>query len=273
MAVNLFVIVDGEPIHFNSNTPELHQYLSEGWAAVRINQNTQQVVHIYDVRAFESSFLLDGCPMNIIFGKGWYDGQIDALKAANIVPRCNDCAPATVCNLEWHGVDVSAPHVVYDPVTYPDVVPTWQGEVIEPTLLPETQVVTLAPPTPYIPPLETEIEQIFEEIPGTPPPDVTLYEPPPYIAPTPEPPPYIAPTPEPPYIPEVSIPPLTVVSKYPSVVPETPYVPVVPETPYDVPIIKGDWSGPIIAEQPENYNWLFWLVAAGVGIAAMKGKR
>jgi hypothetical protein len=42
----------------------------------------------YTVTTFMGGYLLDGCPLNVIFGQGWIQGQQEALAAAGIYPNC-----------------------------------------------------------------------------------------------------------------------------------------------------------------------------------------
>lgn len=38
----------------------------------------------YSLTNFQGGYLLDGCPLNVVFGQGWLPGQTDALKAAGL---------------------------------------------------------------------------------------------------------------------------------------------------------------------------------------------
>ncbi len=44
--------------------------------------------HVYRVSQFANGWLLDGCPLNVVFGQGWVPGQREALQAAGITPGC-----------------------------------------------------------------------------------------------------------------------------------------------------------------------------------------
>lgn len=44
--------------------------------------------HVYRVTQFQGGWLLDNCPLNIVFGQGWLPGQQEALAAAGLVPSC-----------------------------------------------------------------------------------------------------------------------------------------------------------------------------------------
>jgi hypothetical protein len=74
---------------FYSITQDLGTALGQGgrpWREFTISGNLQR--HYYTVTTFMGGFLLDGCPLNVIFGQGWIAGQQDALNAAGIVPHC-----------------------------------------------------------------------------------------------------------------------------------------------------------------------------------------
>lgn len=47
----------------------------------------------YTVTQFMGGFLLDGCPLNVIFGQGWLPGQQAALAASGIIPTCPQVRP------------------------------------------------------------------------------------------------------------------------------------------------------------------------------------
>lgn len=47
----------------------------------------------YVLTTFEGGWLLDGCPLNVIFGQGWLPGQQEALQSAGIFPSCPQVQP------------------------------------------------------------------------------------------------------------------------------------------------------------------------------------
>ena len=48
----------------------------------------------YNVTQFMGGYLLDGCPLNVIFGQGWQAGQQQALQAAGITCSAGAMIPA-----------------------------------------------------------------------------------------------------------------------------------------------------------------------------------
>ena len=81
----------------------------------------------YNVQTFMGGFLLDGCPLNVIFGQGWQAGQQAALQQAGINPTCPQVLPmqspvpiVTVNPLSTSTV----PGATYSPPIGPSFTPT-----------------------------------------------------------------------------------------------------------------------------------------------------
>lgn len=51
----------------------------------------------FDVTMFGGGYLLDGCPLNVVFGTGWLAGQQDALRAAGLTRCLGGSGSATGC--------------------------------------------------------------------------------------------------------------------------------------------------------------------------------
>ncbi len=71
-----------------------------------------------------SGWLINGCPLNILFGQGWVSGQIAALKSAGITPMC--LVPGSPEYTQfWSGAPTSAG----EPITNSGT--TTQGSVVQ----------------------------------------------------------------------------------------------------------------------------------------------
>jgi hypothetical protein len=140
----LTVYVDGQMQQFTGITAALGDALVRG-KAVRPDGS------YYTVTSFLGGFLLDGCPLNIIFNQGWLPGQIDALKSGGILPTC--LVPGTLDYYQFYGqTGVPAPTTTpaTQLVTQPQPAPPPVG--IPPGSAPPTIQVTESP---YVPPIAT----------------------------------------------------------------------------------------------------------------------
>lgn len=124
-------------------TQDLGTALGQGgrpWREFTTSGNTQR--HYYTVTTFMGGFLLDGCPLNIIFGQGWIAGQQEALSGAGIVPHCPDLiGPQAMVSVVTPTTTQTAPipSVTFTPP---------QGAVFTPTLTTGGIVTAPAPAAP-----------------------------------------------------------------------------------------------------------------------------
>jgi len=92
-ALDAFGPIKVNNVTYSSITPALDQALASGYPVMSADGS-----HAYAVQRFSvpqqygggSGWLLDGCPLNVIFGQGWISNpdQIGALKTAGVVPTC-----------------------------------------------------------------------------------------------------------------------------------------------------------------------------------------
>ena len=107
----------------------------------------------YAVRTFMGGWLLDGCPLNVIFGLGWQTGQQAALMQAGISPSCPQVTmQATAPIQQANPFTTQPPSQTFVPAQGPIYTPavTASGIVYGPSpAAPQTQVVsTQTPPLP-----------------------------------------------------------------------------------------------------------------------------
>lgn len=105
----------------------------------------------YNVTTFMGGFLLDGCPLNVIFGQGWQAGQQAALQQAGIVPTCPQVSPMTpTVPLQLaNPLATAPPSQTYVPMTPPSYTVTSpaSGMVTGPSpAAPQTQMISSQAP-------------------------------------------------------------------------------------------------------------------------------
>lgn len=106
----------------------------------------------YNVQTFQGGFLLDGCPLNVIFGQGWMAGQQAALQQAGITPSCPQVSPmtSTVPLTTTNPLNYPPPPVTYVPMNAPSFTTTSSGSgvVTGPSpAAPQTQVISSQAPS------------------------------------------------------------------------------------------------------------------------------
>jgi hypothetical protein len=102
----------------------------------------------YTVTQFMGGFLLDGCPLNVIFGQGWLPGQQAALAASGIIPNCPQVRTAAPVS-QVQTASIQAP--TFNPVTSGGFTPTVTsgGIVTNPSsVTPQTAVYAPQAPAP-----------------------------------------------------------------------------------------------------------------------------
>lgn len=115
---------------FYGITADLGTALGQGgrpWKEFPSSSGVQR--HAYTVTTFMGGFLLDGCPLNVIFGQGWIAGQQDALNGAGIIPHCPELTGAN--QMMSSVVQLSSTQTA--PIPSPTFTPP-QGAVFTPTL-------------------------------------------------------------------------------------------------------------------------------------------
>lgn len=80
------VMPNGDMLGFNSIVPELDAALRAGGTPVIVEGG--DIVHTYEASQFMGGWLLDNCPLNVIFDQTWLEGQSDALTDAGLSPYC-----------------------------------------------------------------------------------------------------------------------------------------------------------------------------------------
>ena len=143
--MSLTVYVDGQYQKFDGITAALGDALNRG-QAVRPDGS------YYSTTTFLGGFLLDGCPLNIIFNQGWLTGQIDALKSAGIMPTC--LIPGTLDYYQFYGATgvQPTPTTTQPPPTTTQPPPTFTTPPPSGGVPPTIQVTE----TPYTPPLTSQ---------------------------------------------------------------------------------------------------------------------
>jgi len=138
----LTVYVDGQYVQFDGITTALGDALARG-KALRPDGS------YYTTTSFLGGFLLDGCPLNVIFNQGWLPGQIDALKSGGIMPTC--LVPGTLDYYQFYGSTGVQPPTTTTTTTPPPPPSTGPPPVGIPTgSAPPTIQVTESP---YVPPI------------------------------------------------------------------------------------------------------------------------
>lgn len=105
----------------------------------------------YNVQTFMGGFLLDGCPLNVIFGQGWLPGQQAALQQAGIASTCPQVSPMTptVPLTTANPLTTQPPSQTFVPYQTPTFVPTiTAGGIIggPSPAAPQTQVISSQAP-------------------------------------------------------------------------------------------------------------------------------
>jgi hypothetical protein len=134
MYLGLYGAIKINNVLYNAITPALDQVLSQanviGWDVLSADGS-----HRYQLTRFAvpaqfgggEGWLLDGCPLNVIFGQGWITNpdQIGALKAAGVIPTC--LVPGSAEYIAFFGQP--APAQVMAPIALPPPPPgaTAQG--------------------------------------------------------------------------------------------------------------------------------------------------
>lgn len=80
------IMPNGDTLVFDAIVPELDQALRQGGIPVILEGG--DIVHTYTASQFMGGWLLDNCPLNVIFDQVWLEGQNDALTDANLQPYC-----------------------------------------------------------------------------------------------------------------------------------------------------------------------------------------
>lgn len=82
---------NGTTLMFYGITPDLDTALRSGGRPKRPDLTVQGNIvsqGYYIVNQFQGGWLLDNCPLNVIFGQGWLPGQQQALAQAGLTPSC-----------------------------------------------------------------------------------------------------------------------------------------------------------------------------------------
>lgn len=78
---------DGTNQEFSGISIELQNAILAGGRPMRPDGS------FYSVQQFMGGWLFDNCPLNVILGQGWIEGQMEALKNAGLTPYCPQYVP------------------------------------------------------------------------------------------------------------------------------------------------------------------------------------
>lgn len=153
------IMPDGSLKFFNGITEDLDAAFKAGGRPTSPNGGFAQLSQ------FQGGWLVDNCPLNVIFGQGWLPGQQEALKASGLTAACaqlpmQPAAPTTT--------SVTAPSPTFTPSQGAAFTSTSPGSYTMPRgpVAAQTQVISSSVPAPVLDPGMTGVYVPPESMPS-----------------------------------------------------------------------------------------------------------